>query len=96
MRIAIALRRLVCRMLVVALFCATGAQAQLAAPTDSVAVPQLYPEYSKTREIALLGMGAAFLVPALFVSTDVRDVPASGLDPSEISWGVANGRSPDR
>jgi membrane-associated phospholipid phosphatase len=87
-RLGVPRRAAVSCVLAVALCCTATAQAQLAARTDSFVVPQLYPEYRKAREIALFGTGIGLLVPALLISTDVRDVPASGLDPSEISWGV--------
>jgi membrane-associated phospholipid phosphatase len=54
---------------------------------DSTAVPS-YPTLATSREVAVASAGAGALLGGFLIPIDVRDVPASGLDPAEIMLSV--------
>ena len=70
-----------------------GTQGQVRGGADSVSTPVLvhsdfvYPDLRRTREFALSGLGASFVVAGVLAQTD-HEVPSNGFDPVEIAWSV--------
>jgi membrane-associated phospholipid phosphatase len=83
-------RRLGVIALLAAVCLPTAARGQAAQGPDTLALQSThwYPDLRKEREIAISGVGAAFLAGGLLAQPNLVGVPASGFDPLEIGWSV--------